>query len=201
MERMKLSRVMDNVAAYRLWQAPFAEKKLRPLKRYNNLSQVKRVLDVGCGPGTNASHFCHCEYLGVDWNESYISYARQRYGRQFLAIDVCNYDPPGGGKYDFILVNSFLHHIDDANTLRILRNLKNLLTGDGHIHILDLVMPEDLTLARCLAQWDRGCFARPLSEWRRMFSGVFIEELLEPYSLTCFGVTLWNMVYFKGKTT
>ena len=44
---------MDRVTAYRLWQAPFAEKKLEPLRRHNDLSTIRRVLDVGCGPGTN----------------------------------------------------------------------------------------------------------------------------------------------------
>ena len=66
--------------------------------------------------------------------------------------------------------------------------------------LLDLVMPETPGVARTLAQWDRGQFARPLEKWRQVFSEVFVPIVFEPYSLTCLGVTLWNMVYFKGKT-
>ena len=194
-----LSDVMNNVTAYRLWQAPFMEQKLAPVRKHNDLRRSKKVLDVGCGPGTNTPHFNHCEYVGLDCNRSYIEYARRRYGREFIVADVCDYIPPTGTLYDFILVNSFLHHIDDENTVRILSKLESLLDLEGHIHILDLVMPETPGVARTLAQWDRGQFARPLEKWRNIFSEMFTPVLFEPYPLTCFGITLWNMVYFKGR--
>jgi len=195
----RLSAVMNRLSIYRLWQAPFAEKKLAPVRRHNDIAKARRVLDVGCGPGINTDHFTRSEYLGLDWNRSYVDYARRRFGRQFIVTDVCEYEPPPGVSYDFILVNSFFHHIDDDNSLRILAKLKHLLTDDGHVHILDLVMPERPGLARLLARWDRGDFARPLAQWRSLFSVDFEPVLLEPYVLSAGGVTLWNMVYFKGK--
>lgn len=193
------SGIMNHVMAYRLWQAPFVEKKLRPVRQHNDLRRARRVLDVGCGPGTNTRHFSSSEYLGLDWNQSYIEYARQQYRKEFITTDVCSYVPPGGIRFDFILVNSVLHHIDDENTLGILARLHDLLTEDGHIHILDLVMPEKPSIARLLAQWDRGDFARPLDQWRHIFSENFQPVHFEPYPVTAFGVTLWNMVYFKGR--
>ena len=194
-----VSQIMENVSAYRLWQAPFAESKLLPLRNHNDLGTVRTVLDVGCGPGTNTSHFLHADYLGLDANENYIKHARRRYGKEFIAIDVCSYVPPAGIRFDFILVNSFFHHIDDYNTLKILSRLKSLLTPDGYIHVLDLVMPESPSIARMLARWDRGDFSRPLEQWRRVFMQNFEIVVFEPYPLTTFGVTLWNMVYIKGK--
>jgi len=197
---MKLvSSVMDNVTAYRLWQALFEEKKFAAVQKHNNLRAARRVLDVGCGPGTNTRHFAHCDYLGLDSNPSYINYARRRHKREFVLTDVCDYAPNERIRYDFVLVNSFLHHIDDENTVRILSKLESLLDRQGHIHILDLVMPESCSVARVLARWDRGQFARPLEIWRNTFSKIFTPVLFEPYPLTCFGVTLWNMVYFKGR--
>ena len=198
--KILIDSIMSNTNVYRLWQAPFAEKKLVPLYRHNDIQSARRVLDVGCGPGTNTSHFNHCEYLGLDWSRSYIEYARRRYGREFIATDVCDYVPPAGIRYDFILVNSFFHHIDDENTVRILSKLHTLLDSDGHIHIIDLVMPETLSVPRLLAQWDRGQFARPLEKWQQLFSDMFVPLVFEPFPLTCFGVTLWNKVYFKGKS-
>jgi hypothetical protein len=38
----------------------------------------------------------HCEYLGLDWIHSYMIYARRRYGREFVATDVCDYVTPMG---------------------------------------------------------------------------------------------------------
>lgn len=190
---------MRHVTAYRLWQAPFAEKKLAPLLQHNDVGKARRVLDVGCGPGTNANHFNHSEYLGLDWSKSYVAYAKRRFSGEFIVADVCSYEPPPGILYDFILVNSFLHHINEEHSLRILFKLKDLLTKDGHVHILDLVMPERVGVPRLLAKWDRGDFARPLEKWRSLFSLNFEPVLIEPYALTVFGITLWNMVYFKGK--
>jgi SAM-dependent methyltransferase len=191
--------IMENVAVYRLWQAPFADKKLDPLLKHNDLAKARRVLDVGCGPGTNTIHFFHAEYLGLDNNEAYIKYARRRYGKEYLVTDIRSYAPRSGVRFDFILVNSFLHHIDDNDSLSILSKLKKLLTSTGYIHVLDLVMPARPSISRLLARCDRGNFARSLEQWRDIFTQDFEPVLFEPYPLTAFGVTLWNMVYFKGK--
>jgi len=194
-----LSRIMDRVTAYRLWQAPFAEQKLAPVRHHNDFSAIRRVLDVGCGPGTNTRHFAHAGYLGLDLNPAYVAHARRLHGRDFVATDVRDYAAPSGSLFDFILVNSFFHHIDLAGTRRVLTHLSTLLTGDGQVHILDLLMPEAPGLARSLARWDRGDYPRGLEEWRRIFSESFEPIVFEPYRVGLFGVTLWNMVYFKGK--
>ena len=191
--------ILDRPLAYRLWQAPFAEKKFEPILAHNDLSCVRRVLDVGCGPGTNTHHFTDAEYLGIDLNEKYIADARQRHRRDFLVADVTSYTASPEERYDFIFVNSFLHHIDTANSNRILEHLSTLLTEDGHVHILDLLLPEDRTLARLLARWDRGKFSRRLEEWREIFSGIFEPVVFEPFVLTGLSLTLWEMVYFKGR--
>jgi SAM-dependent methyltransferase len=197
--------VMDRVAAYRLSQAPFAERKLAPFFRHNRLESIHRVLDVGCGPGTNASHFQDVDYLGIDVNPDYIEYARRRYGGdRFRVADVTHglSSSVGGVEgFDCILVNSLFHHIDTPGTRAVLAALSPLLTRAGHAHILDLVMPDRPTIARRLARWDRGEFPRPLEEWRALFGEVFEPVVFEPYPLGAFGVTLWNMVYFKGKRT
>jgi SAM-dependent methyltransferase len=190
---------MEHVTAYRLWQAPFAERKLAPLFQHNELAAARRVLDVGCGPGTNARHFTHADYIGVDNNPDYIDWARHRYGERFQVADVRNGLAAVGGGFDFILVNSLLHHLDSPDVRRILSELAGLLTGDGHVHILDLVMPDRPGLPRLLARWDRGDYPRPLGHWRELFTEAFEPVRLEPYPLRVFGLTLWSMVYFKGR--
>jgi SAM-dependent methyltransferase len=194
-----LATIMEHVGAYRLWQAPFADKKIAPILRHNDLRAVRRVLDVGCGPGTSTPHFAECGYLGVDLSEKYVEYARSRYGRDFVAADVtaCSFAPDE--RFDFILCNSFLHHVATADAERILDHLATLLTDDGHVHILDLVLPARPSIGRMLARLDRGDWPRPLEEWRALFTRRFETVTFEPYPLTGFGVTLWNMVYFKGK--
>ena len=197
---MKLhARVMERVTAYRLWQAPFAEKKLAPLFRHNDLTTARRVLDVGCGPGTNARHFSHADYVGIDNNPDYIAWARRRFGERFQVADVRNGVAAVGAGFDFILVNSLLHHVETPDVRQILSQLARLLTDDGHVHILDLVMPDRPGLPRLLAVWDRGDYPRPLGQWRELFAEAFDPVLFEPYSLGALQVPIWSMVYFKGK--
>ncbi len=116
-----------------------------------------------------------------------------------MVADVRKYVAAPEDRFDFVLVNSFLHHLDTSDVLGILTHLQSLLAEDGHIHILELVLPEQPSIARVLAHWDRGKFARPLEEWRHLFGRLFEPVIFEPYLLTGLSTTLWNMVYFKGR--
>jgi SAM-dependent methyltransferase len=191
--------ILEQNAVYRLWQTPFASDKLAPVLARNDLQRVHRVLDVGCGPGTNTHLFSHADYLGVDINPNYIEYARKKFGRPFVVADVTTYEATPDQRFDFILVNSFLHHIETSAVRRILAHLTTLLTPDGHIHILDLVLPERHSIARVLARLDRGEYPRPLEQWRSLVSESFELVIFEPYALKGLGVTLWNMIYCKGR--
>jgi SAM-dependent methyltransferase len=193
------ARIMENTGAYRLWQAPFADMKFAPILAHNDLRQARRVLDVGCGPGTNTPQFAHTDYLGIDHNPRYLEHARRRYGRDFLVADIAHWPLAPTARFDFVLINSFLHHVDTPSARRILAQLHALLTDDGHVHIIDLVLPERPSLARFLARQDRGGFARPLREWQGIFGEMFETVVFEPFRLTGLGATLWEQVYFKGR--
>jgi SAM-dependent methyltransferase len=199
-----LDLIMRQPLVYRLWMAPFTEKKFAPIAAHNDMRRIRRVLDVGCGPGTNAPHFAASDYLGIDLNPQYISDAERRYGApggrvRFQAQDAATFVAPPDARFDFVLVNSFLHHVDDTIAKSILANLSHLLTGDGHVHILELVLPESPSISRFLARADRGKFPRPLEKWRQMFLEHFEPVEFQPYNLGRAGICLWKMLYFKGK--
>jgi trans-aconitate methyltransferase len=197
---MSLSaRLLERTFVYRMWQAPFAEQKFAPVLANNDLRRVRRVLDVGCGPGISTAYFSGSDYLGIDINERYIRSARERHQRDFLVADVRSYVADPEDRFDFVLANSFLHHLNTEDVLGILTHMRSLLTSDGTIHALELVMPKDKSIARLLAQWDRGKFARSEDEWQSIFCSIFEPVVLEFYPLTGLGTTLWNMVYFKGR--
>ena len=191
--------ILAHSLVYRAWQMPFAAQKFAPILAHNSLHAVRRVLDVGCGPGTNTPYFVSTEYLGIDFNERYVEDARRRHARSFLVADVRSYVAAPEDRFDFVLVNSFLHHLNTKDVRAVLTHLRSLLTEDGHIHMLELVLPDRPCIARLLARWDRGKFARPLEEWQQLFEGLFDPVVFESYRLTSMGATLWNMVYFKGR--
>jgi SAM-dependent methyltransferase len=194
-----LNFLLEQTVVYSLWQAPFAAEKLAPVLRHNDLRKVRRVLDVGCGPGTNTKYFADQDYLGIDINARYIESARRKHDRAFIAADVTTYKGDHAGKFDFILVNSFLHHISDADSHEVLSSLTDWLTPDGHLHILEMILPGDRSIAQFLANWDRGKYYRPLEEWRTIFEQHMDIVVFEPYSLRRVGTTLWKMVYCKGR--
>lgn len=194
-----LDRLLERPLVYRLWQkVALAEAKIAPVLRAADLPAARRVLDVGCGPGTNASRFAGKEYLGVDLNPRYVEAARRRHpGLRFEVADAAALFLPGES-FDFILVNSLLHHLDDSAVERALEGVRSLLDPGGRIHVLDLVLPQRRGVARRLARWDRGDHPRPLARWEELFGRWFEPVAFEPYTLGP-GVPLWHMVYFQGK--
>lgn len=195
-----LDYLLEQTAVYSLWQAPFATSKLAPLLAHNNIARARRVLDVGCGPGTNTALFEWAEYLGVDINPKYIAHARAKYKRDFVVADVSSYEEVPTTGYDFILVNSFLHHLDTADNAKILQRLRGWLSPDGYIHLLELVMPgPPASVGQFLARADRGKFVRPIAEWREIFEAHMEIAVFEPYPMRVMGTTLWNMVYCKAR--
>jgi SAM-dependent methyltransferase len=189
-------RLLEHPAVYSAWQAPFAARKFAPVERWLGGHKVRRVLDVGCGAGTNAAHFADVDYVGIDVNERYLQSARTRFGGQFVQADLITADLSPLGTFDMILANSVLHHVSDSAVERILARLSPLLSPDGTIHILDLVLPSRKSLAWMMARLDRGGYARPIDRWRALFGDVFEPLLFEPYF---FGGRLWSMVYFQGR--
>jgi SAM-dependent methyltransferase len=192
-------RLMETSLVYRLWQAPFADQKLAPVRRETDLRRAGRVLDLACGPGTNARYFQPRSYTGVDINPRYIDRARDRGEGRFIVADATDPDILSGERFDFILINSFLHHLPTDAVTRTLRRVNDLLTDHGRVHVLDLVLPTRLSLARLLALADRGDYPRPIGEWQDLLEGLFEPVSLEPFVLSAAGVPLWNMFYFNGK--
>ena len=191
--------LLEQTVVYSLWQAPFAAAKLAPVLAHNDIGSARRVLDVGCGPATNTHLFAHADYLGIDVNPDYVKHARRKHNRHFVVADATTYDDPAGASFDFILVNSFLHHMDTPATNKILNRLQSWLSLDGHVHLLELVSPEGRSIAQLLANWDRGKYLRPLAAWRELFDQHLDVVVFEPYPLGVLGATLWNMVYCKGR--
>ncbi len=189
-------RLLELPGVYAAWQAPFAARKFAPVEKRLRDRTIRRVLDVGCGTGTNANRFTEVDYVGIDINDRYLDVARARFRGSFIKADLTTADLTPLGAFDTILVNSFLHHVDDRDVKQILTQLTGMLAPSGHIHILELVLPPQKSVARMMARLDRGKYPRPLDHWCELFSAAFEPAVIEPYFL---GGCLWSMVYFQGR--
>ena len=189
-------RLLEHPTIYRVWQAPFAAIKFAPVERRLRDLEFRSILDVGCGTGTNAWRFEGFDYVGLDINQRYLDTARARCKGRFVQADLRTADLSALGTFDAILVNSFLHHVPDADVERILTQLSQMLSEGGRVHMLELVLPERKSLAGMMARLDRGRFARPLEQWREMFASAFNPTVEEAYM---YGGGLWSMVYLQGQ--
>lgn len=193
-----VDRLLESARVYELWQAPFAARKFAPVAERIDSATVGRVLDVGCGPGTNRRHFRGVEYVGVDINPRYIRRARSRSGGVFVVGDASLLPIADSASFDLILVNSLLHHLPTPRVEGVLDRLAALLSSTGTLHVLDLVLPRRGLAARALAALDRGAYARPWEEWERILTTRYKPVVLESYSLNLLGLPLWHMIYFQG---
>ncbi len=81
--------------------------------------------------------------MGVDIEEAYIHSARRRFGDRFVLGDATRELPRLGAPYDFILLNSLMHHLDDGQVDAVLGHSAEVLAPGGAIHILDLELPDE----------------------------------------------------------
>jgi hypothetical protein len=60
-------------------------------------------------------------------------------------------------------------------------------------------MPERGGVSRVLAKADRGQYARSVEQWGSIWADIFQPVTTVEYPLRAGGLTLWNMIYFKGR--
>lgn len=196
--RRATDRLLELPLVYQAWQAPFASAKLKPFLAYAGPETTRRVLDIGCGPGTNARVFAGSDYVGIDINSEYISTASARSPGRFVVGDVTDENIFPDEQFDCVFANSLMHHLDDQSVRNLLGRMARLTAPGGKVHVLDLVLPPHASAGRMLAQLDRGRFARPVERWHGLFAEHLREERFQPYSFGLPLLPLWDMVYFVG---
>jgi SAM-dependent methyltransferase len=193
-----IEQILSHPAVYRAWQAPFVEQKLAPFLENSSISPNDRVLDVGCGPGTNAGVFAPTGYVGADLSSDYIESARKRFPLHRFEVWDITKPGPSLGKFDVALINSVFHHLSDDETVTVLGALHDFLENGATIHIIDLVLPPERSLARSLAKLDRGEFPRSIEHWQSLFGSLMDVTMLKPFRVGLFGTRMWDMVYVRG---
>ncbi len=82
-------------------------------RRYEHIlkfvSPKDSVLDVGCGTGTFQSYLNGNDYLGLELNDNFISYAKGK-NRNVIKQDATTFDRYGD--FDVCIVIDFLHHLN-----------------------------------------------------------------------------------------
>jgi SAM-dependent methyltransferase len=103
----------------------------------------KRVLEIGCGIGTDAVNFVRggADYTGIDYSEASVNLARQRFqvlGLTDGQLEVGDGEalPPSVAEKKFDLVYSFgvIHHTPSPRT--VVENVRKVLKDDGEFRLM-----------------------------------------------------------------
>ncbi|MDR0723255.1 MAG: class I SAM-dependent methyltransferase [Treponema sp.] len=119
------------------------------------------ILDVGCGTGELTKKLVSYskEIIGIDISENMIHEAKKRNNDEkitYLKVSVEKYFEEADKTFDIIISIAALHHMDEE---KILQMMKNKLTRNGKIVILDLVKSETI------GDWLLSILAALLNPW------------------------------------
>lgn len=138
------------------------------------LQKNQTVLDLACGTGNIADSFDSVNYIGVDINDDYIRFAKERYKKEFLVSDVRQLCFTSES-FDWVVAVGLFHHLSDADTLSTIRGVSRILRRDGQMVIIDAVFPVSRfnIPAEILRRLDRGEYIRSIDQYRALFNQHF----------------------------
>ena len=120
-----------------------------------------KVLDIGCGPTEIINFLPEIDYTGLDLSESYIFAPKTKYPSKhtFICADVSHLIDNKIGKFDLIMANGLLHHLDDQTVMSLISSVHNLLNNGGRfVKIERCYTQKQSILTKFMLNNDRGDF-------------------------------------------
>jgi SAM-dependent methyltransferase len=183
--RWRLRNILALPAAYRFFQdVVMNQRNLRQTiaNDYVKHSPRLRILDIGCGPGDIIECFGDVDYVGFDSNESYIKFAKKRFGHKgkFFCAPVEKDTVREHEAFDVVLASQVIHHLSDKEARDLLELAYTLLKPGGRLISIDpCYVKEQSPIARFLISKDRGEFVRNQESYfalvKEYFSAVTAE--------------------------
>ncbi len=99
-----------------------------------HLTRARRLLDIGCGPGTFIGNYLDgIDCLGTDFSAAQIQYANRLYGddlHRFSTRPIASL-VESGERFDAITMIELVEHLAVADAARLLTQARELLAADG----------------------------------------------------------------------
>jgi SAM-dependent methyltransferase len=169
-------RLLGMPRVYRAFQKCLSDGGATYVRTVIRPSRGDRVLDVGCGPADILEVLPDVHYTGIDLSPQYIDHARSRFGSRgtFVCQSVAIAAVDSPGSYDIVMANGLLHHLDDADALRVFEMARCALKPTGRFVTLDGCWVGGQSLfARLLLAMDRGKFIRSEEAYLTIASRIF----------------------------
>ena len=129
----------------------FAELKADAIANAISINDYKKMLDLGCGPGTYAIAFTarnpklYSTILDLELNLAHIkTFINKSNYRDRICVLTCNIledEIPGSG-YDLILISNLIHIYGETEVKKIMEKVWNAVATSGRIIIHDYILNE-----------------------------------------------------------
>ncbi|SEC60859.1 Methyltransferase domain-containing protein [Rhizobiales bacterium GAS191] len=176
-----MTHILESPYLYQAFQAlgGFYGARIKAFDSYLDVSNVKRIFDIGCGPGHFIRHIPDsAEYVGFDVDPRYIEFANRHFGERGKFV-VRLFDRSATDDYgqpDLILMNGVLHHLDEKSARTVIQDSAAILPQHGVFFALDACHRiGQHPISRYLIDNDRGTFVRDEQGYRDLAKSAFPE--------------------------
>jgi SAM-dependent methyltransferase len=162
------------------------------IKEYIRPKKGDRILDIGCGPADILKFLTDVDYVGIDSNAGYIQSAMKKYGGRgsFLCKKIGEDTLSFDSKFNIIMANGVLHHLNDEDALALFKTAKQYLEPKGRMITGDACLVEKQSwVTRLLFSLDRGKFIRTRDGYMKLLPSCFSSRVTIRYDLTFYPFT------------
>lgn len=156
-----------------------------------------KVLDFGCGTGSNSKLFNPEDYIGSEVDSSRVESSGKKYPKyKFEKIPIINSSkdklPWADNSFDMIFVSLCLHHINAKSCKLIFKEFRRVLKSNGKILGIEPALIDGKYFSNVLMNiLDAGDYILPLNKYKEMYKS-------ESFTTThinvvkTFGYNLWQ---------
>ena len=156
-----------------------------------------KVLDFGCGIGSNSKLFHHNDYIGVEVDESRVLSSRLKYPKsKFVQIPFISAPsdkiPFEDNSFDLVFISLCLHHIDSNTCKLLLKEFSRVLKHNGKIiGIEPCIISENYFSNIFMNIIDAGDYILPIEEYKQIYSSEAFQ-IKDINIVKTFGYHLWQ---------
>ena len=156
-----------------------------------------KVLDFGCGIGSNSKLFHHDDYIGVEVDESRVLSSRLKYPKsKFEKIPFISTSddkiPFDDNSFDLVFISLCLHHIDSDTCKLLFKEFSRMLKHNGEIIGIEPCIISKKYFSNVFMNIiDAGDYILPINEYKQIYSSEAFQ-VKDINIVKTFGYHLWQ---------